>query len=106
LHENLQGFPGATAKGGKKFSIIQKVPAENLRDAEDKMPVGRLLEHIHAEPLPEFHDALLMAGRAEVAALAGKSQQVFVAAVFTFDAGKTIVQIAAIEISNARIKHS
>jgi len=23
LHENLQGFPGATAKGGKKFSIIQ-----------------------------------------------------------------------------------
>jgi len=26
LHENLQGFPGATAKGGKKFSIIQKVP--------------------------------------------------------------------------------
>jgi hypothetical protein len=47
-----------------------------------------------------------MAGRAEVAALAGKSQQVFVAAVFTFDAGKTIVQIAAIEISNARIKHS
>ena len=32
-----------------------------------------------------------------------KRQQVFVAAVFTFDAGKTIVQIAAIEINRAHM---
>jgi len=87
LHENLQGFPGAATESGEKFSVIKKIPAKDFGEAEDEMPVGRLLEHIHAEPLPEFHDALLMAGRAEVAALAGKSQQVFVAAVFAFDTG-------------------
>jgi hypothetical protein len=29
------------------------------------MPVGNLLEHIHAKPLPEFHYALLVAGWTE-----------------------------------------
>jgi len=33
------------------------------------MPGRGLLEDIHAEPLPEFHHPLLMAGWAEVAAL-------------------------------------
>jgi hypothetical protein len=99
LHENLQGFPGATAKGGKKFSIIQKVPAENLRDAEDKMPVGYLFEDINAEPFAEFHHTFLVARGAKMPSFTRKRQQVFVAAVFTFDAGKTIVQIAAIEIT-------
>jgi len=34
-----------------------------------------------------------------VAALARKCQQIFVAAVFTFHAGKPVVQITAIEIA-------
>jgi hypothetical protein len=41
-----------------------------FRDAEDEMPVRDLLENIHAQPLHEFHHALLVAGRVEVAALA------------------------------------
>ena len=36
--------------------------------------MGYLLEDIHAEPLPEFHHALLMAGRAEVTALTREGQ--------------------------------
>jgi len=40
-----------------------------------------------------------MACWAKVAALARKCQQIFVAAVFTFHAGKAIVQITAIEIT-------
>jgi hypothetical protein len=32
---------------------VEEVTAENLRDAEDKIPVGNLLEDIHAEPFPE-----------------------------------------------------
>ena len=60
LDKNLQGFPGAAAEGGNKFSIIQKVASKNLRDTEDKMPVRNLLEDIHAEPLPKFHHALLI----------------------------------------------
>jgi hypothetical protein len=35
-------------------------------DAEYKMPVRYLLEDIHAEPFPEFHNALLMTGRTEM----------------------------------------
>lgn len=81
------------------LSVIQKVPAENLWNTEDEMPVRDLLEDIHAEPLPEFHHAFLMTGWAEVAALAGKSQQVFMAAVFAFHAGKAVAQIAAIKIT-------
>jgi len=65
LHENLQGFPGETAESGKKLSVIQKVPAENLWNTEDAMPVRDLLENIHTEPLPEFHHPFLMAGGAE-----------------------------------------
>jgi len=83
LEKNLQGFPGAAAAGGKKFSIIQKVATQYFRDTKDKMPVRNLLrvpfrvEDVHAQPLPEFHYALLMAGWAEVAALAGKSEEIF-----------------------------
>src|SRR5664280_1144386 len=99
LEKNLQGIPGAAAQIGKKLSIIQKVTTKDFRDTEDKMPVRNLLEYLHAQPLPEFHHALLMARRAEVAALAGKCQQVFMATAFAFHTGKTVLQIAAIEIT-------
>jgi hypothetical protein len=99
LDKNLQGFPGAAAETGKKLSIIQEVTAENLWDAEDEMTVGHLFEDIHAEPLPEFHHALLMAGRTEMPSFTRKGQQVFMAAVFAFNPGKAVAQIAAIEIT-------
>ena len=63
------------------------------------MPVGNLLEYITAKPLPEFHHPLLMARWAEMTPLARKCQEVFVAAVFAFHAGKPVVQITAIEIT-------
>jgi len=99
LHENLQGIPGAAAETGKKLSIIQEVSAENLRNAKNEMPVRDLFENIRAEPLSEFHHAFLMAGRAEMPSFTRKSQQVFMAAVFAFHAGKAVSQIAAIEIT-------
>ena len=99
LEKNLQGFPGAAAQIGKKLPIVEKVTAEDFRDAEDEMPVRDLLEDIHAEPFPEFHHALLMAGGAKMPALARKCQQILVAAIFAFHAGKAVVQIAAIEIT-------
>ena len=70
LEKCLQGFPCATAEIGKEFPVVEEVSAEDLRDAEDKMPVRNLLEDIHAEPFPEFHHPLLMAGGAKMAALA------------------------------------
>ena len=61
LEKSLQGFPGAAAEIGKKLPVIEEIPTEDLRDAEDEMTVRGLLEDIHAEPLPEFHHAFLMA---------------------------------------------
>ena len=58
-----------------------------------------LLENVDAQPLPEFHHALLVTGRAEVSAFTRERQQVFMAAVFASDAGKTVAQIAAVEIA-------
>ena len=99
LEKNLQGFPGAAAEGGKKLSIIQKVTTQYFRYAECEMPARNLLEDIHAEPLPKFHHTFLMAGWAEVPPLTRKCQQVFMAAVFAFHTGKTVLQIAAIQIT-------
>jgi len=51
----------AKAGIGQQPPVIEKVTAKDLRDAQDKMPLGDLFENIHAQPFPEFHDALLMA---------------------------------------------
>jgi hypothetical protein len=99
LEKNLQGFPGATAQIGKKLPIVEEVTVEDFRDAEYEMSVRNLLEDIHAEPLPEFHHPLLMTGWTKVAALARKCQQIFMAAVFAFHAGKAVVQITAVEMT-------
>jgi hypothetical protein len=48
-------------KSIKKFPVIKEVTTQDLRNAEDKMPVGNLLEDIAAQPLPEFHHTLLVA---------------------------------------------
>ena len=68
------------------------------------MTVGHLFEDIHAKPLPEFHHALLMAGWAEMAALAREGQQIFMAAVFAFHTSETVLQIAAIQIPKYNIR--
>jgi hypothetical protein len=99
LDKTLQRLPGATAKGGKEFSIVKKIPPENLRNAENKMPMCNLFEDFHAQPLSEFHHTFLMAGWAKMAAFAGECQQVFMAAVFAFHTGKAAVQIATIQIA-------
>jgi hypothetical protein len=85
-------------KSARSFLSYKEVTAEDFRDAEDKMPVRDLLEDIHTKPFPEFHHAFLMTGRAKVPPFTGKCQQVFVAAVFAFNSGKSVVQIAAIQI--------
>jgi hypothetical protein len=99
LEKNLQGFPGAAAEGGKELPVVKKIPAENLRNTEYEMPVGYLFEDVHAEPLPEFHYALLMAGWTKMPSFTRKCQQVFMAAIFAFHTGKTALQIAAIQIT-------
>jgi hypothetical protein len=87
------------AEIGQKLPAVEEVSAEDCRDTEDDMPVGDLLEHIHVEPLPEFSHALLVTGGVDVAARAGESHEIFMAAILAFHTGKAVVQIAAIEIA-------
>jgi hypothetical protein len=39
LKKELQGFPGATTQIGKEIPVIEEVPAQDFRDAEDDMSV-------------------------------------------------------------------
>ena len=40
LEKDLQGFSGAAAQIGKKLPVIEKITAEDLRDAENEMPMS------------------------------------------------------------------
>jgi len=64
------------------------------------MAVGNLLERPGAATLPEFHHPLLNAGGAEVAALAGESQKIFMAAISALHPGKAKVQVATFQIAD------
>jgi len=61
LEKDLQGFPGRAAEIGEKLPVVQEIPAQYLRDAEDKMAMGDLFEYLGTQPFPELHHALLMA---------------------------------------------
>jgi len=98
LDEDLQGFPGAAAEIGKKFTIIQEVTTKYLRNTEDEMPVGNLFKYIHVEPFSEFHHTLLMTGWTEMAVLAGKCQEIFMATILALHAGKTVMENTAVQI--------
>ena len=63
------------------------------------MAVGNLLERPGAATLPEFHHPLLKAGGAEVAALAGESQKIFMAAISALHPGKAKVQVATFQVA-------
>jgi hypothetical protein len=52
--KELQGIPGAAAQIGKKIPVIEKIPPQDLRDPEDYMSVGNILEYVGAEPFSEF----------------------------------------------------
>jgi hypothetical protein len=45
------------------------------------MSVGNLPKYVGTEPFPEFHHPLLMAGGAEMKALAGEGQKIFMVAI-------------------------
>jgi len=70
LEKDFQRVPCAAAQFGEQFSIIEEISPKDFGHAEYEMTVRYGLEHFFTEPFPELHYSLLMAGRAEVAALA------------------------------------
>ncbi len=72
----LEGLPGAPAEIAKELSVIEKRPAEYLRDAEDPVAVRYGLDDLLEEPLAEFDNPLLVARGTEVPSLARESKGV------------------------------
>ena len=97
--KELQGFPGAAVQIGKKIPVIEKITPQDLREAEDEMPVGNLFEHLGTEPFAEFHHPLLMAGGAEMTALAGEGQEILLVAIPALHPGKAVVQVATFQVA-------
>jgi hypothetical protein len=60
--------------------------------------MGNFLKHLLLGPLGKAHHAFLMAARAKVTSLAGKSQEEFMRTVPTADAGKPVMEIATFQI--------
>jgi hypothetical protein len=98
LQKRLQAFPDASTQFREEFAVIEEIPSEHLGYRENKMPMGNGLDHSMAEPFSKFDDSLLVAGRAEVPALARESQKILMATLRAFDAGKSIMEVTAVEI--------
>ena len=69
LEKDFQRVPCTSAQLREESPIIEEVSPEDLGYAENEMTVRYGLEQFFTKPFPEFHHSLLMAGRAEVAAL-------------------------------------
>jgi hypothetical protein len=61
--------------------------------------MGNLFQNLSAHPFAKLNHSLLVAGRAEVSALAGEGQKIFMAALCTSDPGKAVAQNATVQIA-------
>lgn len=59
---------------------------------------GTFLSRREQTPFPEFHHPLLMAGWAEMTALAGEGRKIFMAAIPGLYPGKAVVQVTAVQV--------
>ena len=95
--------PVAQALDGGKEEEVQKVaafaedPTQGSRHGEDELPVGDLMADGVGDPVSGLADPALMAGGAEVAALAGESEELLMAAVGALEAGESGGEVAAAE---------
>ena len=87
-----------SARAPKRLSIIHEVDPHPLGDIEYPLSVRDGFEQVAAQPFTELNDPFLTAGRAKVPTLARKGRLILAAAVFTFDPGKTAMQIAPVQI--------
>jgi hypothetical protein len=93
----FEALPGAAAQRAKELPVIEKGPAKYFRDTEDPVTVGDGFDDLFEEPLAELDHALLVAGGAEVPALAREGQEIFMAASIATDPGEAVLEDAAVE---------
>jgi hypothetical protein len=78
---------------------VQKAAPQNLGNAEDDVPLWQGLDDMGAQPLAEFHHALLVARGAKMPPFARKSQQALMTAIPAANPRKAVVQVATVQLT-------
>jgi len=99
LEESASGISRRSNPDQKEDPVVGKIPPQDLRDAENEMPVGNLLENEGTEPFPEFHRTVLMVGGTEMTVLPGEGQEIFMVAIPALHPGRTMVQASAFQVA-------
>ena len=73
----------------KEVAALAEDAAKDFGDGEDELAVRDLMADVGGNPFGGLADAALVAGGAEVAALAGEGEEAFVAAIGTLEAEET-----------------
>jgi hypothetical protein len=90
-----QAFDGGKEEEVQKVAAFAEDPTQGSRHGEDELPVGDLMADGVGDPVSGLADPALMAGGAEVAALAGESEELLMAAVRALEPGESGREVAA-----------
>ena len=85
------------AKPGQQFPALPEIGSQEFRKRKHVLAMGNRGEDVLLDPLPVREHAFLVTTGAEVTGLAGKCEQVIVAAVVAIHAYETLMQITAVE---------
>jgi hypothetical protein len=91
----LEGGGGGVEEVGEEVAAFAENTAEDLGDGEDELAVGDFVANGGADPLANGAGAALVAGGAEVSALAGEGEEAFVATIRALEAGEAGGEVAA-----------
>jgi hypothetical protein len=95
--EVAEGIGGSVEEVGEELATFAEDAAEDLGDGKDELAVGDRMADGGGDPFAGGADAALVAGWAEVAALAGEGEQFFVSAIGALEAGEAGGEVAATE---------
>ena len=92
-----EGFGGGVEEVGEEVAALAEDAAQDAGDGEDELAVRDFVADGGGDPVADGADAALVAGRAEVTALAGEGEEAFVAAVGALEAGEAGGEVATAE---------
>jgi hypothetical protein len=93
----LEGGGGGLEEVGEEVAAFAEDAAEHLGDGEDELAVGDFVADCVGDPLANGAGAALVAGGAEVSALAGEGEEAFVATIGALETGEARGEVAAAE---------
>ncbi len=90
-----QGLDGHAVEEIEQVAALAEDAAQGTRHGKDELPVGHVMAEGMGNPVAGLAHPALVAGGAEVAALAGEGQQLLVAAIGALEAGESGGEVAA-----------